>query len=907
LKLSNYFPYRSGIVLNQLRSKGLFPSIAAPVMSSTGGVVTAGSTVILTHANASGAIYYTVDGSDPRAIGGAINSSAISYSAPIPITTSSQVRARVRSGANWSPAVEASFYPAQDYSRLLLSELMFNPPASGATPGDELEFLELKNAGTHTIDLGGASFTGITFQFANGTVLAPDQFLVLGRNATALTAKYPGLLVSGIYTGKLDNAGETIALRPPLGATVLSVNYKDSGKWPLTPDGFGFSLVLRNPNASPNPNNPGNWRASTYPGGSPGADDPVPVIPEIVINEALTHTDPPLLDSIELHNPTPSGVSVAGWFLTDDRNVPTKYRIPSPTIIPAGSYLVFSETNFDVAPGASNSFNLDSHGEEVYLVSADAGGNLTGYSHGFSFGAAANGVSFGRHVISTGEERFVAQVSRTLDNVNSAPLVGPVVISEVMYHPPDFPGGLDNTTEEYVELSNIMPAPVSLFDPVYPTNAWHIRGGVTFDFPENTVLGALQSLVLVNFAPTNPSAVSAFLSRYGQFNGIPLYGPYGGKLDNSNDTITLLRPDSPETNTVPYLVVDEVGYKDSAPWPAAADGGGTPLSRVSLSTYGDDPVNWGGATQLVIISFEPLNASVRAGSNVSFMVTAAGAGELTYQWRRDDLAITDATNDVLQISNAQVSHEGAYSVIVSDSFSSYTSPAGRLVVLVDPVIVQPPTNQTVSAGAIVTLSATITGNPPPFLYEWRRLSPGPLSTNVVMSNERTVAYTFTAPITATTQTWQLVVMNQANPFPGVTPAQPAAIMVTAASGDTDGDGIPDVWESANGLNPTNALDAVLDPDRDGMNNRDEYVSGTDPQNSSDFFKIDEILAGSPRLITFRAISNRSYSVQYKNSLSTASWSKLADVVARATNRVESVPDGNGSNPRFYRIVTPQSP
>ena len=35
------------------------------------------------------------------------------------------------------------------------------------------------------------------------------------RNATALQAKYPGLSVNGIFSGKLDNAGETIRLSTP--------------------------------------------------------------------------------------------------------------------------------------------------------------------------------------------------------------------------------------------------------------------------------------------------------------------------------------------------------------------------------------------------------------------------------------------------------------------------------------------------------------------------------------------------------------------------------------------------------------------------------------------------------------------------------------------------------------------
>ncbi len=42
------------------------------------------------------------------------------------------------------------------------------------------------------------------------------------------------------------------------------------------------------------------------------------------------------------------------------------------------------------------------------------------------------------------------------------------------------------------------------------------------------------------------------------------------------------------------------------------------------------------------------------------------------------------------------------------------------------------------------------------------------------------------------------------------------------SGDTDGDGIPDAWESANLLNPANPADAASDFDRDGLTALQEY-------------------------------------------------------------------------------------
>src|SRR5439155_16844086 len=142
-----------------------------------------------------------------------------------------------------------------------------------------------------------------------------------------------------------------------------------------------------------NPDNPATWRASTHPGGSPGADDPAPLVAGILINEAFTHSDPPLQDFIELYNPTIAAVNLGGWFLTDDATTPMKYRIPENTLIRAGDYLLFTEADFNATPGTNHSFSLDSQGEEVYLFSADANTNLSGYSHGFTFGAAENGVS----------------------------------------------------------------------------------------------------------------------------------------------------------------------------------------------------------------------------------------------------------------------------------------------------------------------------------------------------------------------------------------------------------------------------------------------------------------------------------------------------------------------------------
>ncbi|HEX5218965.1 MAG TPA: lamin tail domain-containing protein [Verrucomicrobiae bacterium] len=510
------------------------------------------------------------------------------------VETNKIYRARVRHLDNtgrwskWSAPLE--FTPAAVdlisvlRQNLRFSEIMYNPPAFGAYGSDDLEFLELQNIGATTLDLSGLTFSaGITFTFANGTSLAAGQRFLMARNAAGIAARYPGTTIQGIYTGRLDNGGETLRISTPLGVTILEVDYKDSPPWPVTADGMGWSLVLADAVA-------GTYRVSTAAGGSPGAGDAASSIPPIVISELLTHTDAPLIDAFELFNPTAETVNIGGWFLSDDADLPKKFRIPTGTTIPAAGYRVFLQTQYDTN---GLDLNLNSLGDKAYLFAADEAGNLNGYVHGATFGAAENGVSFGRYVNSPGLEDFVAMSARTLGTNNSRPLVGPVVISEIMFQPPLL-GGSENFEAEFIELQNVTATNVPLFATDFPTNTWRLGNAVDYFFPTNTVLPAEGRLLVVSFDPqVNPAALAAFRSAYGLSTNVPIFGPWSGRLNNDGESIELKFPDEPEADGfVPYVMVEKVSYKPTAPWPSSAAGTGQSLQRATLLAYGNDPINW---------------------------------------------------------------------------------------------------------------------------------------------------------------------------------------------------------------------------------------------------------------------------------------------------------------------------
>ncbi|MEO0017800.1 MAG: hypothetical protein RLZZ522_1083, partial [Verrucomicrobiota bacterium] len=266
-----------------------------------------------------------------------------------------------------------AFSPPTTHAQVVISEIHYHPVeeaefVGAATPPacspatasyapvldlseDVHEFIEIQNAGTTVIDLGGWTLSsGVDFTFPAGTSIAAGGFKVVAKNAARLQTVYAISGVLGNYAGGLSNRGETIRLKNAAGLTVDEASYSADFPWAQSANALGVNdrftglnsmsyqykgRSLQRVSATGGSSDPANWLASPLPAGpSPGAAQAVTrAVPKPVViakSHAQTSDGSPIIltnQGVTVTCAFSSSASLSAvqleWFV-DDANATTE-------------------------------------------------------------------------------------------------------------------------------------------------------------------------------------------------------------------------------------------------------------------------------------------------------------------------------------------------------------------------------------------------------------------------------------------------------------------------------------------------------------------------------------------------------------------------------------------------------
>ena len=335
----------------------------------------------------------------------------------------------------------------------------------------------------------------------------------------------------------------------------------------------------------------------------------------IVINEFMARNDTAVQDPagdhddwIEIYNPGPQIVDVAGMYLTDRLSNPTKWQVPDgvPALsrITPGGYLVVWADDDTNEPGLHAGFKLDDQGEAIGLFDAD--GTLI---DSVTYGPQLPDRSYGRFPDGTAAWQTFSLPTPGQPNEQDHP---DVIISEIMYHPYSDDFTAEDTGAEYIELFNRGATAVSLRN-------WQITDGIAFTFP-NVVLDAGDYLVVA----ADPHVFAGLYPDTGN-----VIGGWDGRLGNSGETVVLYDEAGEVVDSVHYADNGDWGVRELGPvdrshrgwgWRDDHDGSGKSLELVCTALPNDCGANWsasdpnggtpGWANSVAIADAAPLIAEV---------------------------------------------------------------------------------------------------------------------------------------------------------------------------------------------------------------------------------------------------------------------------------------------------------
>lgn len=479
--------------------------------------------------------------------------------------------------------------------------IVFNEIQYAPVGGDSEEFVELYNNDAESVDMTGWKIKGIDVTFPAGTVILPNDYLVVAKWSPTFISKYgSGKYVAADFTdGQLKNGGEALRLLNATGQVIDSINYELTG-WNQAHG--GPSLERINPTAPTN--DPANWAPSSAAFGTPDAVNnpaigsslpPTPLNYNLVINEIMYENRDfndlkgSNLEFIELYNCGNQSVDLSEFYF----NKSIEYRFPVGSSIAPNSYLVLSRNksafkllygfdSFDQYDG-----NLDNAGEHIVLY------NENGYvvdslsyldDSPWPQGAEGSGFSIALTDCTSDNAAFA---NWSIQSVLSTPgalnvftnleehMYSGIVVNEIHYNPFD---SIDTATSdtisgknfEFIELVNVSNLPIDMRGAFFSQ-------GIDYIFPDTTssIIQPSQYIVLAEDK-------SSFLDRY----GFQPFDKYDGKLNNDGEKLWL--------NSASGTLLDVVDFDDTFPWDNTADGGlqDNSLALINANVNNNTRLNW---------------------------------------------------------------------------------------------------------------------------------------------------------------------------------------------------------------------------------------------------------------------------------------------------------------------------
>jgi hypothetical protein len=404
--VNTFFPARTQIVINQMRSVNMFPDMALVSFNQHGGEVIPGFELLMSQSNGTpGTIYYTLssgflteDGSDPRLWGGGVNPNAAIFE---DATTSMTLISR---GSVWRYKDDGSDQGTAWRYLNFNDHLWGQGPAQlgygdndeatvvGYGPNSSNKYVttyfrhvfNVENASKFTeLSLGIVRDDGAVV-YINGVEATP-RINMPGGNINYLTwAEGDGVPVGGAD----ESTFYTYDIDPDIlvdGSNVIAVEIHQANS---TSSDISFDLELvgiiagsasppiildRTTTVKARTYHAGQWGAMTEARFTVGLQGLV--INEFMASNHLTLEDPDepgeFPDWIELYNGTSGTIDLEGMYLTDEFQNLTKWQIGAGVSIEPGQYLIFYADDDDTQGVYHTNYQLSSSGETIVLVDSD--------------------------------------------------------------------------------------------------------------------------------------------------------------------------------------------------------------------------------------------------------------------------------------------------------------------------------------------------------------------------------------------------------------------------------------------------------------------------------------------------------------------------------------------------------